>query len=153
MSERTNITGQSDALDVTTCTCANLRKATRVVTQLYDAALQPTGLKATQFSLLATLAMRGDMRLTQLADALVMDRTTLTRNIKPLMEKGLIGVAHEKDQRVRMIILTGDGERIFNDALPLWKQVQSQFVDDLGLDRWSSLLDDLVATVATVQGK
>lgn len=153
MSERTNITGQSDALDVATCTCANLRKATRVVTQLYDAALQPTGLKATQFSLLATLAKRGDMRLTQLADALVMDRTTLTRNIKPLMEKGLIGVAHEKDQRVRMIILTGDGERIFNDALPLWKQVQSQFVDDLGLDRWSSLLDDLVATVATAQGK
>ena len=153
MSEHTNITGQSDALDVTTCTCANLRKATRVVTQLYDAALQPTGLKATQFSLLATLAKRGDMRLTQLADALVMDRTTLTRNIKPLMEKGLIGVAHEKDQRVRMIILTGDGKRVFNDALPLWKQVQSQFVDDLGLDRWSSLLDDLVATVATAQGK
>ena len=61
-------------MDVASCTCATLRKAARVVTQAYDAALQPTGLKATQFTLLATLQIPGDAPMTRLADALVMDR-------------------------------------------------------------------------------
>ena len=79
---------QQGHLDVALCTCANLRKATRVITQAFDAALQPTGLKATQFTVLATLARQGDGPLTLLAESLVMDRTTLTRNLKPWSARG-----------------------------------------------------------------
>ena len=82
-----------DASDVAGCTYANLRKASRAVGQVYDAALQRSGLKATQFTLLATLNARGDMPLSQLADVLVMDRTTLTRNLKLLVAKDLIHIA------------------------------------------------------------
>ncbi len=141
------------ATDVATCTCANLRKAARVVTQAYDAALRPAGLKATQFTLLATLAKRGDTPLTRLADALVMDRTTLTRNLKPLLRKGLIRIEHEQDQRVRKVSLTEAGRRVFEDACPRWEQAQSRIVERLGQARWSGFLEDLSATVAVARDR
>jgi DNA-binding MarR family transcriptional regulator len=146
-------TEQRIAMDVAVCTCANLRKAARVVTQVYEAALQPTGLKATQFTLLATLSKRGDLPLTRLAEALVMDRTTLTRNLKPLVGKGLVRVDQDEDQRVRRISLTDAGRGILDEALPLWRKTQSRFVESLGRERWSGFLDDLVETVNVVQGK
>ncbi len=134
--------------NVAACTCANLRKAARVVTQRYEAALQPTGLKATQFTVLATLTKRGDLPLTQLADALVLDRTTLTRNLKPLAGQGLITIENERDQRVRRIKLTAKGSKAFKAALPHWEKVQSKIVAGLGHKRWSGFLDDLAATIA-----
>ena len=144
---------QPDALDLTACTCANLRKAARVVTQAYEAALQPTGLKATQFTLLATLSKRGDLPLTRLAEALVVDRTTLTRNLKPLVGKGFVGVGQDEDQRVRSISLTDAGKDILDEALPLWRKAQSRLVESFGRERWSGFLSDLTETVALVQGR
>ena len=141
-----------NATNVAACTCANLRQAARVVTQKYDAALQPAGLKATQFALLATLAKRGDLPHTHLAEALVMDRTTLTRNLKPLIAKRLISVENVADQRVRRIKLTAKGSRVFENALPHWAAVQSKIVAGLGLSRWSGFLDDLAATVDEARG-
>ncbi len=140
-------------MDLTACTCANLRKAARVVTQAYEAALQPTGLKATQFTLLATLSKRGDLPLTKLAEALVVDRTTLTRNLKPLVGKGFVGVGQDGDQRVRRISLTDAGKDILDEALPLWRKAQSRLVESLGRERWSGFLSDLTETVALVQGR
>ena len=119
-SQRRNVT------DVTACTCANLRKAARVVTQAYDAALQPAGLKATQFTVLAALVNRGDLPMIRLADALVMDRTTLTRNLKPLVRKGLIRIEQEEDRRVRNVSLTATGRRVFGKACPRWEQAQAR---------------------------
>ena len=139
------------ATNLTACTCANLRKAARVVTQRYEAALQPTGLKATQFTVLAILAIRGNLPLTQLAEALVMDRTTLTRNLKPLIGQGLVAIQNEQDQRVRRVELTAKGHKAFKAALPHWEKVQSKVVDGLGLKRWSGLLDDLAATIEEVR--
>jgi DNA-binding MarR family transcriptional regulator len=115
-------------LDLEACVCANLRKTTRVVTQLYDSALSPVGLRATQFTVLATLAMAGGAPLTQLAEALVMDRTTLTRNLKPLINRGLVRVENDKDQRVRRIQLTDDGMKLFQQARPRWAKVQARLV-------------------------
>ncbi len=140
-------------MDLAACTCANLRKAARVVTQIYDAALQPTGLKATQFTLLATLSKRGDLPLTRLADALVMDRTTLTRNLKPLVRRGLIRIEHDDDQRVRKVSLTETGKSVFEQARPQWAQAQSRIVERLGQARWSGFLDDLMAAVAVVRDR
>ena len=153
MTRRNRSLNQRSALDPAACTCANLRKATRVVTQVYDAALQPTGLRATQFTLLATLSKRGDLPLTRLAEALVMDRTTLTRNLKPLVDKGFVRIHQDEDQRVRRISLTDAGRNMLDEALPNWRKAQSRLVEDLGRERWSGFLDDLTETVALVQGR
>ena len=72
------------------CTCFNLRKAARAVTQAYDEALKLQGLRATQISILAMLSELGPVTMTNLADQLVMDRTTLTRNLKPLLSDNLV---------------------------------------------------------------
>jgi DNA-binding MarR family transcriptional regulator len=138
------------AMNVANCTCANLRKVTRVVTQAYDVALKPAGLKATQFSLLATLANRGDTPLTLLATTLLMDRTTLTRNLKPMVRRGLIRIEQEEDQRVRKICLTEEGKQIYETALPLWEGVQLRIVESLGQHRWSRFQDDIAATIVAV---
>ncbi len=140
-------------MDLATCTCANLRKAARAVTQVYDQALRPTGLKVTQFTVLATLSNRGDLPLSRLAEALVMDRTTLTRNLKPLVGKGLVRIDQDQDLRVRRISLTESGKNCFGAALPNWRKVQSRLVEELGHARWSGFLDDLTETVARVQGR
>lgn len=140
-----------DPLDLSACTCANLRRATRVITQAYEKALRPTGLKATQFTLLATLSRQENLPLTRLAEALVMDRTTLTRNLKPLVGKGYVRIDQDEDQRVRKIRLTDAGKSILEQALPLWREAQSEFVGSLGGERWSGFLDDLTETVAIAQ--
>jgi DNA-binding MarR family transcriptional regulator len=129
------------------CSCAAVRKAARIVTQMYETALQPTGLKAGQVTLLVVLSKQGDMPLTTLAAALVMDRTTVTRNLKPMIRDGFIRIETEKDQRVRKVGLTAKGTRKIEEAYPLWAEVQSRLVDGLGADRWSGLVVDLNAAV------
>ena len=121
------------------------------MTQVFDAALRPTGLRATQFSLLATLAKGGDAPLTRLAQTLVMDRTTLTRNLKPLLRRELIRIEQQDDQRIRNVSLTDAGKRAFKDALPRWEQVQIRISAELGQERWSGFLEDLAATVSAVR--
>ena len=152
MAEEPEIEGLA-ATDLAACACANLRKAARVVTQAYDKALKPTGLRATQFTVLATLATEGNAPLTRLAEALVMDRTTLTRNLKPLVRQGLIKIAHEEDERVRRVGLTEPGERAFAAARPLWAAAQRRLRESLGAERRSALLGDLGATVAAARGR
>lgn len=151
MAKMKNKTQPRDVTDVTACTCDSLRKVTRVVTQAFNDALRPVDLRATQFSLLATLAGKGETPLTQLAEALVMDRTTLTRNLQPMVRRGLIHIGHEKDQRVRKVGITKAGNEVFENALPHWERVQVQISQKLGQERWSGLLDDLSATVDAVQ--
>ena len=152
MSKSTPPSKRLDTAELTACTCANLRKASRAVTQVYDAALQPTGLKATQFTLLATLATFGDLPLTRLAEALVMDRTTLTRNLKPLVGKGLVDVARDDDQRVRRIGLTPSGRIAFDEALPHWRNAQSRFVEGFGQERLRDFLVGIGGAVSIAHG-
>jgi len=131
--------------DVANCTCANLRKATRAITQVYDDVLRPYDLRATQFTLLAALSKTGDVPLTRLAGILGMDRTTLTRNLKPLIRRQLINIAHEDDQRIRKLSLSDVGKRVLDQALPEWQKVQLVVSQRLGQERWAGLLDDLAA--------
>ncbi len=130
------------------CTCFNLRKAARAVTQLYDKALRPTGLRTTQFTLLVGISMLGSVTVTRLAEIGVMDRTTLTRNLKPLERKGLIQITHGKDQRTRVVTMTDEGQKALEQALPLWKKVQADVVKRLSQERWSSLRADLGEVVS-----
>src|SRR3954465_8869802 len=82
------------------CTCFNLRKASRAVTQLYDEFLRPSGLRATPFSLLMLIRGLGPLRITELAEEAVMDRTTLKRNLELLQREGLVHIASGEDARV-----------------------------------------------------
>jgi DNA-binding MarR family transcriptional regulator len=110
------------------CLCMKLRKASRAVTQRYDEALADTGIRSTQFSLLVALAHAPEVPLSRLAEALVMDRTTLTRNLTPLVRDGLVEERPAADGRVRLFALTGKGRKSFERALPGWKAAQSHMV-------------------------
>ncbi|NRA22693.1 MAG: winged helix-turn-helix transcriptional regulator [Oceanospirillaceae bacterium] len=132
-----------DPSDCTMCTLDHLRKATRAVALITDAALAPVQLKSTQFSLLVTLDKCGDIALGQLAKVLVMERTTLTRNIKPLIAKGLVIRKIEQDKRLRILSITEQGKLALQMAQPLWREAQLNLVEKFGTGRWSDLLDDL----------
>jgi DNA-binding MarR family transcriptional regulator len=132
------------------CACFNLRKAARVTTQFYDKALRPTGLRITQFSLLIATMMLESVTVTRLAEIGVMDRTTLTRNLKPLERKGLIKVAPGDDQRTRVVTLTTRGQEVLAKALPLWEKAQARVIKELGQERWKSLQADLGEVVSLV---
>src|SRR5258707_7844695 len=99
-----------------TCTCSNVRKAARAVTQLVDEGLQPTGLRSTQFTLLVAVALLGEAPVTQLAEELVMDRTTLARNLKPLESQGLLTIEAVPDRPRHPVPLTERVRQAFANA-------------------------------------
>jgi DNA-binding MarR family transcriptional regulator len=107
------------------CTCSALRRVGRAVTQHYEAAFRGTGLRSTQFTLLATLIQTGPIPLSRLADMAGLERTTLTRNLRPLEKRGLIRSDGEADGRVRRIAITPDGERLAVELLPAWQRAQA----------------------------
>lgn len=135
------------------CTCFNLRKAARAVTQMYDEALKPSGLRATQLALLQAVTEKGPTGMTELAKGLVMDRTTLTRNLKPLLDSGLVEVAEGADRRHKPIAITAPGRQALDQAMPLWREVQGRMAEGLGSARWSQLVRDLGAAVDLAQGR
>ena len=119
------------------CSCFNLRRAARRVTQVYDHALAPSGLKATQFSLLAVLrgVKAGEgIAMTRLAKKLGTDRTTLTRNLGVVERKGLVTIRTGEDPRSRLVSLTGAGRAALNQAAPLWAMAQGELGRHIGKD-------------------
>lgn len=119
------------------CTGASLRRATRRLCQFYDDALRTTGLKLTQYSVLVTLAQAEDPSITDLADRLMMDRTTLTRNLRPLQNAGWVRLTRGGDARSRAIELTPAGREVLDRAAPVWREaelaVRARLGDDGGL--------------------
>jgi DNA-binding MarR family transcriptional regulator len=138
----------SNLFDVRQCVCANLRRADRTITQIYDAILAPSGLHVTQFTLLATLAQAAPISINRLADLMGMDRTTLTRNLGPLSKQGWTRVEEGEDHRMRVVTLTEEGEQILAQALPLWQQAQRHVLEQLGPQHVEALLTELSAAVA-----
>lgn len=109
------------------CACIALRRATRAVTAAYDAALAPSGLRVTQFSVLRTLARLGPLGVTRLAEETVLDRSTMGRNLDPLERRGLVRVeVGATDRRERVAHLTPAGEAAIETALPLWREAQDR---------------------------
>ena len=143
MTEATKGQGTMNIKSVRTCACFNLRKAARAVTQLYDEVLAPSGLRGTQFSVLAVIAAAGSATMTELADTLVMDRTTLTRNLKPLLGRGLVERGEGEDRRQRPIAITAAGREALDQALPLWEKAQARIAGGLGAARWKGMVEDL----------
>jgi DNA-binding MarR family transcriptional regulator len=128
------------------CACDQLRRVTRGVTQVYDNAVMPSGLKITQLPIFVGLASEGDLPLTVLADALALDRTTLTRNLKVLEDRGLIRTyEHAEDARVRMVSITLEGSAMLTQALERWARVQEFVEERFGRERLVALEDELAA--------
>lgn len=110
-----------------TCAHFNLKRRVRSVTQRFDAVLAQEGLHITQFTLLVTSSLMDATPVSELADALALDRTTLTRNLKPLEQKGwLKTMVAEGDARVRLVEITTSGEALLARSYPLWRQVQEE---------------------------
>jgi DNA-binding MarR family transcriptional regulator len=132
------------------CACTHLRKAARAVTQVFDEALGSSGLRATQFTLLVTSRLAGETPVRELAERMVMDRTTLSRNLKPLVRKGLLEVRPGEDGRMRLVQITPEGERTLGKAYPLWERAQHEVVGALGEDRYEALLGDVARAISLV---
>jgi DNA-binding MarR family transcriptional regulator len=131
------------------CNLAAIRQAARHVTQFYDQLLAPTGVRATQFGILSRLQRTGPMTINELAAELVMDRTTLGRNILPLQRDGLIEVAPGvTDRRRHELRITEAGIKRHRAAVERWTAAQQRFSDVLG-DQRAAALRDLLREVTS----
>jgi DNA-binding MarR family transcriptional regulator len=130
------------------CICATARMAARSLTRVYDRALEPAGIRTSQFSILARLLEEGPLSVTHLAGRLAMDRTTLARDLRPLERRGLVSVSVGTDRRVRIAELTAAGHRLVDEVRPLWRGVQREVRSQLGADRVARLMDELRAATA-----
>lgn len=130
------------------CNCLAVRQAARQLTQLYDAALAGTGLRVTQYSILACLSRIEPATMQELADTLVMDRTTLTHNLKPLEREGLVAIhPDEGDRRVRRLQLTRTGVTTLKGARAAWKSAQDRFEGTFGTEEAAALRRQLARVV------
>ena len=130
-------------MELRACACFNLRMAGRAVTQYYNRALQTVDLTVTQFSILVVLRGLGASTIGRLAEGLVMDRTTLTRDLKPLARRGYAKIEPGEDRRTRTVTLTKRGRQALSRGIPLWKEAQARMVEGLGEERFHSLLTNL----------
>jgi DNA-binding MarR family transcriptional regulator len=114
------------------CTCFRMRGAARRVTQIYSRHLASTGLKISQFSLLGFVAARGPVSITELSEMLSTDRTTLTRNLRPLLASGIVERAVAGDRRRHELVATAAGRALFKRALPLWSAAEQEVRSAMG---------------------
>jgi len=132
----------------TECTCMSVRQASRRVSRLYDEVLRPVGLQVSQLTVLVATAMFGEggAKMGPMADVLGMERTTLTRNLRPLEKEGWLRVARDPaDGRARIVLLTRAGERTIEKAFPLWEQSQKRVQALLGKGQADELRKNLMS--------
>lgn len=132
------------------CLCLNIRRASRAVTEFYENILKPSGLKATQYSLLRYLNEVEPITITEFAKIMRIDRTTLNRNMKPLIGVGFIEVNPGDDPRSKQITLTKDGKSALSIASNLWDEAQESMQEYLGkteIEQYKHLISKLEALV------
>jgi DNA-binding MarR family transcriptional regulator len=121
------------------CLCSNFRRASRAMTQLYEEALRPAGLRNSQFTILQVLQRAGEVTHGRLGEILAMDSTTLTRTLAIMLGHKWISERRGDDKRERWLRLAKDGETQLKRALPAWEKVQSQVRHKLGEKVWTDL--------------
>lgn len=134
--------------------CANFRRTARALTQVYEEALRPLGLRATQLTILQVLSRAGEVSQRQLGEMLAMDSTSLTRTLAIMARKVWIEEQRGEDRRERRIRLSAAGEANLKRAMPVWEKVQSRLRGKLGKQKWGSLLQltHHVTEVSRTQG-
>jgi DNA-binding MarR family transcriptional regulator len=128
-----------------TCIAVRLRMLNRVVTNLYDDALRPLGLKVSQLNILVVTAKLGLAQPARVCDLLRLDASTLSRNVERMRAKGWLEVVPGEDARTQPFRLTAQGKRLVDKAAPAWEQAQSRARDLLG--------EDVVALLASAAGR
>ena len=128
----------------TNCYTTALRRAERAINRIYDNALRPVGVTTAQYSLLSLIERAPvGIALSELAQAQVMDRTTLSRNLTTLERDGLVAIEHGDDRRVRSVSLTEQGHETIRTCRPLWRAAQDRIASEHGLGRMSDLMSVL----------
>jgi len=135
------------------CHCQAVRQAARWISQLYDQQLAPAGITSTQFAVLSQLDKRGAAGIVDLAQGLVMDRTTMTRTLAPLERDGLVAVTGADDDRRRKVLtLTREGRKRLAAARPLWRRAQAAFEKHFGAQQALAMRDLLRAVPKGLAG-
>jgi DNA-binding MarR family transcriptional regulator len=136
-----------------TCACYNLRRASRVVTQVFDAHFEELGLKSTQYTVLAALMYESEGRptVTHLANALVLEQSSLSRNLAVLERQGLIRLAAGDDKRERIVLLTRAGRTALTRGYPVWKAAQRAVAEALAPNELEAQLRSLRRLTKTAQ--
>mgnify|MGYP001603998339 CR=1 FL=1 len=126
------------------CACGNLRKTTRTITQFYDKMLLPTGLRSTQCLLLMDISFNENISVTSLGNILLMDQSTVTRNVELLRKSGYIDIKkEEQDCRKKCITITDKGLKTLDLAIPIFARAQSTIENGIGKERIEELLKTL----------
>ena len=141
-------------LPVLPCMCASFRRTSRALTQAYEQALRPLGLRATQFTIFQVLSQAGEVSQGQLGAMLAMDSTTLTRTLEIMGRHGWVTERRGEDRRERRLRLAKAGETQLSRALPVWEKVQASLRRRVGEQAWNNLLQltNQVTEVVTSQG-
>ena len=134
-----------------TCVGTNTRRLVRRVSQLFASHLAPLALEPTQFSLLVACYIAGDVQLTDLAGHLGMDRTTLARNLTPLVNKGFVQVRRGDDKRERRITLTDSGRLMLERAMPFWRSAQNEIQVAFGKEKIELFLHTVAALEKSIR--
>jgi DNA-binding MarR family transcriptional regulator len=122
------------------CMCASFRRASRALTQMYDAELRPVGLRATQFTILQALTLAGEITQGRLGGILAIDSTTLTRTLKIMQREGWVNMQRGEDRREWRLGLTKEGEAMYTRALPVWERTQRRLRKRIGNGEWEQLM-------------
>ena len=138
------------ALELAHCNCLAVRQAARRVSQFYASYLAPLGLKSSKYSILSKLNRLGPMSINEIAQSMVMDRTTTGRAIRPLEREGLVRIGAAEDGRKRVVALTAAGKKRAAAALEAWRQAQGDFERTFGPEAAKNLramMKDVVQAV------
>lgn len=133
------------------CMAFNLRRADRVVMQVYDEAFRPLGLRGTQFGVLMAARALEPVTMSELAARLSMDRTTLTRNLRPLTKQRWLMVETGEDRRERRLSLTPQGHKLLLKAQSAWRGAQARIAGAFGTEKMKTLVGQLAALTRTLQ--
>jgi DNA-binding MarR family transcriptional regulator len=125
------------------CGSFNFRRTARAVTRLYDAALQESGIRSTQFAILVGIAKNQPVAIGKLGNVLVVDGTTLTRSLRLLKKEGLVAISNRSTMRQRFLTITPKGERALARSLPAWRAAHERFVATIGTAYWGNLRNEL----------
>jgi DNA-binding MarR family transcriptional regulator len=126
------------------CACTAVRRTARSMTRAYDDAIRPSGLRVTQFSLLVAAELGGGtLKLSAIADILGLERTTVTRDLRPLEKRGLVTVERGEDRRARIVRATDAGRRTMADAMPRWRAAQAKVLAGDAAESWPGITEGL----------
>jgi len=136
------------------CLCATLRRTARALTQLYEEALRPLGLRSSQFTILQVLWRMGEKSQGALGDILAMDSTSLSRTLAIMRRRGWIAERRGKDRRERLLRIAAPGEALLHRGLPQWEKVQASLRAQLGDAAWENLfqLNNHLTNATAAQG-